>query len=151
MTHREQAEGAQGYYSERYETIVDYGLVTKKMTWIIDYDRSDPVAQQCRFCKRGPSNTVTFRLKAHAVPELLGSKTIRTKNECDECNNRFGSGIETHLGNRLDFLRSVTQVKSKGGAPSYDNPSGTMRITHPGGKQSFYLTDKSLFDMAVTR
>lgn len=149
MTAREQVEGAPAYYAERYEKIVDYGFVTKKTTWIVDHDRADPAAQRCRFCERGPSDTVTFRLKAHAGPELLGSKTIRTKNECDPCNRRFGSGIETHLGNRLDFLRSVTQVKGKGGAPSYENPSGTMRITHPGGKQSFYLTDKSLFDKAV--
>lgn len=146
MSHRELVEGAKSYFAERYETIVDYGFLTRKTTWIIDH--TEPAAQRCRFCERGPSDTATFRLKAHAGPELLGSKTIRTKNECDECNRRFGSGIETHLGNRLDFLRSVTHVKGKGGAPSYNNPCGTMRIAHPGGKPSFYLTDKSLFDKA---
>lgn len=149
MTDRKQAEGAMAYYAERYETIADYGFVTKKTTWIVDHDRTAPATQRCRFCERGPSDTVTFRLKAHAGPELLGSKTIRTKNECDECNRRFGAGIESHLGNRLDFLRSVTQVKGKGGAPSYENPSGTMRIENRDGKQSFHLTDKSLFDKAL--
>jgi hypothetical protein len=149
MIDRKQAEDAMAYYAERYEMIVDYGFVTKRTTWIIDHDGTDPAAQRCRFCGRGPSDMAMFRLKAHAGPELLGSKTIRTKNECDDCNRRFGSGIETQLGNRLDFLRSVTQVKGKGGAPSYANPSGTMRIKHPDGKQSFYLTDKSLFDKAV--
>ena len=118
-------------------------------TWVFDHDRADSSARRCRFCGRGPSAQVTFRKRAHAGPELLGSKTIRTLNECDECNGRFGREFECHLGNRLDFLRSVTQVKGKGGAPSYENPSGTMRIDHPGGKQAFYLTDKSLFNKAA--
>lgn len=129
--------------------IVDYPFVTRPTIWIYDHDRADRNARRCRFCGRGPSDTVTFKKKAHAGPELLGSKTIRTMNECDECNDRFGREFESHLGNRLNFLRSVSQVKGKGGAPSYENPSGTMRIDHPAGKQTFHLTDYSLFHRAA--
>lgn len=147
MNAKELVDGAEAYFRDRYERIVDFAFVTKPTIWICDHQ--EPASRHCRFCERGPSETVTFRLKAHAGPELLGSKTIRTKNECDECNRRFGTGIETHLGNRLAFVRSVTQVKGKNGAPSYENPSRSMKIAHPGGKQTITLTDKSLFDKAV--
>ncbi|HVU87576.1 MAG TPA: hypothetical protein VHD36_09650 [Pirellulales bacterium] len=130
--------------------VVDYPFVTKRLTWIIDHDPSDPAGQRCRFCGRAKSEDVIFKKKkAHAIPECLGNKTIRTKNECIDCNSRFGEGIENHLGNRLDFLRSVTQVKGKDGAPSYKTPSGTMGIEHPKGKQHFVLTNKELFEKAA--
>jgi hypothetical protein len=148
MPARQLDAAAREYFSQRYEAIIDYGFVTKRTIWVFDHDRGNRAARRCRFCGRGPSE-VTFKNKAHAGPEFLGSKTIRTLNECDECNDRLGREYESHLGNRLDFLRSVSQVKGKGGAPSYENPSRTMRIDHLKGKQTFALTDKSLFHKAV--
>src|SRR5262245_16520086 len=104
MTAKERDEAARAYYAERYEVIVDYPFVTRPTTWIFDHDRADANAQRCRFCRRGLPDDVRFQKNADACPELLGSKTIRTTNECDPCNERFGQGIETHLGNRLNFL-----------------------------------------------
>src|SRR5262245_17363445 len=114
MNSSERDEAARHYYAARYDVIVDYGFVTRPTIWIRDHDRATPDARRCRFCGRGPSE-VTFKKKAHAGPELLGSKTIRTTAECDECNARLGRDFESHLGNRFDFLRSVTQVRGKGG------------------------------------
>ena len=39
----------------------------------------------CRFCGQGEPGT-SFRHKAHAIPELLGNKSIFTNFECDNCN-----------------------------------------------------------------
>ena len=43
--------------------------MTKPTIWICDH--TDPASQYCRFCERGQSESVTFRLKAHAGPEAM--------------------------------------------------------------------------------
>lgn len=70
-------------------------------------------------------------------------------NECDKCNSFLAREYEDHLGKWSQFARSVSQVKGKAGAPSYANPSDTMRFENTEGKLSIALTDKSLFDVAA--
>ncbi len=45
-------------------------------------------ARRCRFCDRDSADA-TFRTAAHAIPELLGNKTLFTLEECDQCNAFF--------------------------------------------------------------
>lgn len=71
----------------------------------------------CRFCgKQSPE--VTFRKIAHAIPELLGNKSIESAYECDTCNQRFGSGIENDLGNWSKPMRTLIRIRGKSGVPT---------------------------------
>jgi HNH endonuclease len=147
MSPREVDEVARAYYAERYEVLCDYGFVTKPPIRLNDHNPKDQTARKCRFCGRG-KDQAKFSKIAHAVSELLGNKTIRSMNECDDCNEHFATEFEVHLGNWSQFPRSVAQVKGKGGAPAYANPSNSMRLSNDGGKLAIFLTDKSLFEKA---
>lgn len=71
----------------------------------------------CRFCDRQKPE-VTFRQKAHAIPELLGNKVLFSYYECDACNGNFGRGIENDLGNWSKASRSFARIAGKNGVPS---------------------------------
>lgn len=66
----------------------------------------------CRFCgKRRPE--VTFKKVAHAIPELLGNKSLVTAYECDTCNCFFGRTIENDLGNWSKPMRTFARIRNK--------------------------------------
>ena len=71
----------------------------------------------CRFCDRRPPD-VTFRMVAHAIPEALGNKSIESAYECDECNERFGRGIENDLGSWSKPMRTFARIRGKSGVPT---------------------------------
>lgn len=71
----------------------------------------------CRFCgKQSPE--VSFKKVAHAVPELLGNKSILSAYECDTCNKGFGQGIENDLGNWSKPMRTFIRIRGKSGVPT---------------------------------
>lgn len=72
----------------------------------------------CRFCGRKIPDT-TFDKDAHTVPESIGgNKNLICYEECDNCNQSFGEGIERNLYQWFDFRRSIHQVRKKsGGVP----------------------------------
>ncbi len=71
----------------------------------------------CRFCKMGVKDEKKFKKKAHAFSEALGNKTIVLNEECDECNEKFGSNIEKDFIQYLDIYRVFFKVKGKNGIP----------------------------------
>ena len=77
----------------------------------------------CRFCEKDETKT-NFQLEAHAIPELLGNKSLFSYYECDECNQFFGSGIENDLGNWTKPSRTISRIRGKKGVPSIKK-SGT--------------------------
>ena len=70
----------------------------------------------CRFCSKSPPEA-TFRKVAHAIPELLGNKSIESAYECDACNEMFGQGIENDLGNWSKPMRTLARIRGKSGIP----------------------------------
>ena len=74
----------------------------------------------CRFCGKQPPE-VTFRKVAHAIPELLGNKSIESAYECDTCNQEFGSGIENDLGNWSKPMRTLIRIRGKSRASYSDS------------------------------
>jgi HNH endonuclease len=71
----------------------------------------------CRFCGKRPPE-VTFKKKAHAIPESPGNKSIATAYECDACNELFGTGIETDFGNWSKPMRTMARIRGKNGVPT---------------------------------
>jgi hypothetical protein len=79
----------------------------------------------CRFCSRTMPK-VSFESKAHALSEALGNKKVVLFDECDECNERFGEGIETSLINYLAPFRTFHGLKGNGGVKSMKGRNYTV-------------------------
>ncbi len=87
-----------------------------------EFDRQKRV---CRFCNSSVDSekSVTFDEKSHSIPEALGNKGLVSNEECDECNHRFGKGIEKDLISYLDVYRVFYGISGKNGVPKikYDD------------------------------
>jgi len=70
----------------------------------------------CRFCMRKyKPKEVTFKKKAHAIPEALGNKYIFLNEECDTCNEYFSKTIEPAIIEYVNLFRVFYGVRGKGG------------------------------------
>ncbi len=112
------------FYSANYDTLVFKGLnqQEKKEIW----GKKPP---RCRFCHR-TKPTVTFSKDAHLVPAFVGNKTLFSRYECDDCNDRF-SQFEDDLAKMTMGDRAISQVpRRKGFTP-----------LKPQGKKSSFVRD----------
>lgn len=91
--------------------IKSYGEFTKE--WIGEPDKLKRV---CRYCHRSMPE-VTFKKVAHTISEALGNKSIKTNDECDECNQFFGDTIEQDFLSIFDIPRLFFGIKNKNGFP----------------------------------
>ena len=99
------------FYDQHYDEIASEILQPGKKK-ILGVKRN----QRCRFCgRRFPE--VSFKNKAHAIPEALGNKSLFTNYECDECNQSFGKGIENDLGNWSKPYRTFARICGSKGVP----------------------------------
>ncbi len=103
----ERGEKAAQFYEERYVGTHPLFLRPGKRLVL-----AAPDPRVCRFCRRGTAST-PFRNDAHAIPQLLGNRTLFTREECDECNLFFGSTIENDLGNWTKPTRTFSRIKGK--------------------------------------
>ncbi len=88
--------------------------------------------QTCRYCSRGKP-AVSFKKDAHAVPHLLGNRSIFAHYECDSCNEQFSVSLEDHLGKLLLPVRAVLGIRGKKGVPSFKTDSQRSRIDYKDG------------------
>lgn len=99
----------------------------------------DKANKRCRFCGRTEAET-PFTDEAHAIPELLGNKSIATYWECDECNHYFGDTIENDLGNWSKPMRTFARIRGKRGVPTLKKGSnGGWRIEYE-DESGFHIT-----------
>lgn len=74
-----------------YTSIKSNSKVTTKIS-----SQEGVEVKRCRFCfKYSPE--VTFKKKAHAISRGLGNISIFCLDECDECNEHFGTTVENDL------------------------------------------------------
>jgi len=71
--------------------------------------------RRCRFCDRAQIDGATFKKIAHAIPFALGNKNLILNEECDSCNEYFGSSIEPNFIYQYDILRSFHGLEGRGG------------------------------------
>jgi hypothetical protein len=90
--------------------------------------------RRCRFCGKTESE-VSFKQETHALPEAIGNKSLITHYECDDCNQKFGRGIETEFGKWSKPLRLFYQIRGKSGVPSLkrDGENGWRIDLQPDG------------------
>lgn len=96
----------------------------------------------CRFCGgRKIDGSVRFGKKAHALPELVGNRTLFTNYECDDCNQLFGDGIESDLGVYLKPYKILAAIRGKNGFPEIKDEKKGWRISREAG--NLIITHKS--------
>lgn len=106
-----EVESMLSFYNEHYDIIFRHMWHHgERMT--LENERN----KCCRFCQNCPPD-VTFRNKAHAVPESLGNKGLISSYECDACNDLFGRTIENDLGEWALPMRTFTLIPGKNGIP----------------------------------
>lgn len=98
------------YFTDNFDVILELDF---KEDIEFDDRETDDEARRCRFCGCLEDEYHTFKKKAHAIPELLGNKTIITQNECDKCNHYFGTTLETELGNYFSIWKPLFRIPSK--------------------------------------
>ncbi|MFB0556027.1 MAG: HNH endonuclease [Phycisphaerae bacterium] len=104
------------FYEQHYQIVVDLPLVYKVTIRICDYEIDSE--RKCRFCGKSKPE-VSFRKKAHAIPEFLGNKSLILMNECDICNEFFSIEYEDHLAKWFGPMPSLCQMQGKKGTPKY--------------------------------
>ncbi|HEY5331555.1 MAG TPA: HNH endonuclease [Acidobacteriaceae bacterium] len=138
----EKAKDALRFYEENYSSIGQ---------WILQPGEKVILASSkpgvCRFCNLAHPN-VSFRKEAHAIPECLGNTSLFTKYECDTCNQFFGDGIETSLGNWSKPQRALSGVRGKRGVPKLKEESSRQwRFEH--GSTGIKITQDEADPIAV--
>ena len=112
------------YYADRY-AVVGHWQLHPNGPKIYLGEKAD---NHCRFCKR-TNDGITFKKKAHAIPESLGNKTLFSHYECDDCNAFFGQTIETDFGGWSKPMRTMCRIRGKSGVPSIRlSQDGSARI-----------------------
>ena len=86
----------------------------------------DKERRRCRFCGRMRPD-VKFGNKAHAISEALGNKNMFLYEECDQCNEHLGHGIERDLITFLNFYRSFYGISGKKGKPKIKGTNFTLQ------------------------
>jgi len=113
---------ALSFYGQNYQLLGQWILQSGKKITL-----GDKVKRICRFCG-GVAPKVSFKLAAHAIPELLGNKSLFSCYECDRCNQFFGKGIENDLGNWSKPMRTLQKIRGKTGVPTLKSDADGWRI-----------------------
>lgn len=80
----------------------------------------------CSFCNRREPE-VTFKKTAHMIPQLMGNKNLVSDQECDTCNQLFGT-YEDHLANFIGISRTISFLRGEHFAPKYKSPDKTLTL-----------------------
>jgi len=118
MNLSKQQNDAGVFYDQHYSIVFDSELTVGRHIKLADQE--DLKTRICRFCGLGRPD-VTFRKIAHAVPELLGNKSLVSQNECDVCNEKLADEYEDSLSKWFGPMRTVSQIRGKSGVPTYKN------------------------------
>jgi HNH endonuclease len=88
-------------FHKNFERVNVHQFVTKEKQYL-----GAEETRVCRFCRRD-AGTTTFKKVAHAVPQLLGNRSVIAYYECDACNTYFSEDLEDHLGKMLNGVRTL--------------------------------------------
>lgn len=114
--------------------------------------------RKCIYCGRKQEDGATFRNVSHAIPEALGNKTLIQNEECDECNDAFGKGIEKKFIDFIGVIRTIGGIRGKnnkvpifeknGITIEYDeNIDGVKEINVPGEHCESFVNEESLISI----
>jgi hypothetical protein len=106
-----------------YKTVVEHSLGEPKRRVL-----GDPRRPSCRFCEQSPPRA-TFSADRPVVPEVVGNRSLFTRELCDECAEQLAGALDD------EFLRFWTDLETiRAGAPSYRDLRAPAGITLPAYK-----------------
>lgn len=73
----------------------------------------DKGKRHCRFCGKDGVNKFGDKKHSHAISYFLGNNALFCLEECKNCNNKFGRGIEQDLMNYYGYYRVAEGRKSR--------------------------------------
>ena len=91
----------------------------------VRFGPSDRKIRICRYCGRKMPDT-TFKNVSHTISKSLGNINFITNDECDECNSRFGLGIEKDFLDYVSVYRSLAAQFE--GHPYYTTKTDAFRL-----------------------
>jgi hypothetical protein len=110
-------------FHRRYTRVASYSIIEPKPRHL-----NDSRGSACRVCKRSAPEA-RFSTRAHAVPHLLGNKSLLVRYECDDCNASFGKRYENAVGIFTNPWRTLTRIEGKENSiPRYKTPSQRTKI-----------------------
>lgn len=115
------------FLAKNYDLIARHTLKSdaKEYIW-------QQIPRRCRYCGAVKPDTAEWKV-AHALPALVGNKTIIAMDECTTCNETFGA-LENDLGNMLQLSRAIVRIEGNNGVPCFPAPKGKSRIDVTGDK-----------------
>ena len=112
-------------YTKQFENYIEHYKLSGRLFDDREINLKPKHERSCRFCMKSHPE-VTFKKKAHLIPELLGNKIFFSDFECDQCNLLFGT-YETELANYLGISRTLNHAKGKAGIPSFSSPGASIQ------------------------
>lgn len=97
-----------------YTCLIEYRLDNKKDVYLGDFGHP----KTCRFCgKKEPD--AKFQKVAHAIPHFIGNKSLKSNYECDDCNEKIFSPMESHFCRFMGLFHALSHVSKGGKVPSF--------------------------------
>ena len=93
--------------------------------------------QVCRFCGQTRADGATFGKQAHVIPTALGNDFLKSREECDLCNEFFGQATEPSLIFVLDIERVFLGIEGRAANKNSGRPKlkfGRDHLHHDGSK-----------------
>ena len=103
---------------DNYEPLVVYHLNNEEEIMLKD----SAAKRTCRFCDRSEPD-VTFKKVAHAIPHFIGNRILKSMYECDDCNGRVFSPMESQFSQFMGIYHTFHEVSKGGKVPAYRNNS----------------------------
>jgi hypothetical protein len=110
------------FIEQNYTPLIHYHLIDGEKIYLGNKEN-----RKCRFC--GESKPVVkFKKTAHAIPEFTGNKRLFSYYECDTCNGKVSSLMESHMANYMNIWHTFSQVRGKNGVPSFKTNAKKSRV-----------------------
>ena len=97
-----------------YTCLIQYKLDNKKDVFLGSFAKP----RRCRFCGKTEPDT-TFKKVAHAIPHFIGNRTLKSLYECDSCNEKVFSPMESHFSHFMGLYHVLSHVSKGGKVPTY--------------------------------
>lgn len=131
-------KGMRSYYDVIFFKILDS---TERAVIDVSGNRT---TENCRYCGKGPGET-KFKSVSHAIPMLLGNRTLIDRLECDACNNHFSIYLEDGFSKYTLPHRIVNTIRGRKNPKHKDDSfeitfleRGEIRVNVlPGGESRF--------------
>jgi hypothetical protein len=118
------ATGGADEFVEMYQPVVYYTFAYDEQRQLLIGERD---SRRCTLCGHVPP-LARFGSAAHVIPEALGNKTLKTRDECDACNSRYGRSQDNELATFLRPELSLARVPGKGGPKKYSLGTGRSSL-----------------------